>query len=158
MNGLVDWRFHRWLALPARLYLGGLFIAACLHKIAHPASFALDVATYRLLPLSSINIFALVVPWLELIVGVMLVLGLRVRAAALITAGLMVAFMVALGWALVQGLDMSCGCFASQSAAKFDPISWRTMLRDTGWLALSLYVICFDHRPIGIESLVGKRR
>jgi len=158
MSNWLDWRFHRWLALPARLYLGGLFIAACIHKIAHPASFALDVATYRLLPLQVINLFAIIVPWVELIAGVMLVLGLRVRAAALIISSLMVAFMAALGWALVQGLDMSCGCFASQSAAKYDPISWRTLLRDAAWLALGLYVICFDHQPIGLESLSGKKR
>jgi uncharacterized membrane protein YphA (DoxX/SURF4 family) len=158
MNRWLDWRFHRWLALPARLYLGGLFIAASLHKIANPASFALDVATYRLLPLVTINMFALVIPWVELIAGVMLVLGLRVRAAALVTSGLMAAFMGALGWALVQGLEMSCGCFASQSAAKFDPISWHTMLRDACWLVIGLYVICFDDQPIGLESVVGKRR
>ena len=40
MNRWLDWRFHRWLAFPARLYLGGLFIAASLHKIAEPAFYA----------------------------------------------------------------------------------------------------------------------
>jgi putative oxidoreductase len=154
----TSWSGHRWLAVPVRLYLGGLFIAACVHKIGHPASFAVDVATYRLLPLSTINLFAVIVPWVELMVGLMLVLGIRVRAAALVTSGLMASFMIALGWALVQGLDMSCGCFASQAAAEYDPISWRTMLRDATWLALGLYVMCLDHQPLGVESLARKRR
>ena len=158
MSGWTDWPGHRWVAFPVRLYLGGLFIAACTHKIGHPASFALDVATYRLLPLSTINLFAVIVPWVELMPALMLILGIRVRAAALVTCGLMIFFMVALGWALVQGLDMSRGCFASQSAAKYDPISWRTMLRDGTWLALGLYVMCLDHQPLGVESLVRKRR
>ena len=158
MSRLALWSGHQWLAIPVRLYLGGLFVAACTHKIGHPASFALDVATYRLLPLFTINLFALIVPWVELMVGLMLILGIRVQAAALVTSGLMVSFMVALGWALVQGLDMSCGCFASQSAAEYDPISWRTMLRDAAWLALGLYVICFDHQSLGVESLLRKRR
>ena len=154
----MDWSGHRWLAVPVRLYLGGLFLAACVHKIGHPASFALDVATYQLLPLGTVNLFALIVPWVELLVGLMLVLGVRVRAAALVTSGLMVSFMIALGWALVQGLDMSCGCFASQAAAEYDPISWRTMLRDASWLALGLYVMCFDRQPLGVESLFSKPR
>jgi putative oxidoreductase len=88
--------------------------------------------------------------------GVMLVVGWRVRAAALLTALMMLSFMVALGFALHQGLNMSCGCFASQAAAKHDPISWVTMLRDGGWLVLGLYVLLFDHRPIGIERLLVK--
>lgn len=158
MKHLMSWPHHRWLAFGVRLYLGLVFMLACLHKLAHPATFAVDVATYQLLPLGTINLFALVVPWVELLVGILLITGVRARAAAVVTAALMVAFMVALGWALAQGLEMSCGCFASQSAAKFDPISWRTMLRDAGWLALATYVICFDHQPFGLESLFRKSR
>jgi putative oxidoreductase len=97
-------------------------------------------------------------PWVELLAGVMLVVGLRVRAASLLTTGMMVAFMLALGWALHLGLDMSCGCFASQAAAQGDTISWHTMLRDGTWLVLSVYVLLFDRRPIGLEMLASSRR
>jgi uncharacterized membrane protein YphA (DoxX/SURF4 family) len=149
------WSGQRWICLGLRLYLGGLFLLACLHKIQSPATFALDVATYQFLPLATINWFSLVVPWLELLVGLSLVLGLRVRAGAFIASLLMVAFIVALGWALAKGLDMHCGCFASQSAKEQDPISWRTLLRDASWLGIGLYVMLFDRQPIGIESLIG---
>jgi uncharacterized membrane protein YphA (DoxX/SURF4 family) len=147
-----------WLALAARLYLGGLFVLACYHKIAYPAEFALDVATYQFLPLWSVNAFALTVPWIELWVGLLLILGLRVRAAALVTSLLLVSFMVALSYALIKGLDMSCGCFASQGAVKDDPISYRTVLRDTSWLLLGLFVLFFDRRPLGVERLFAKRQ
>ncbi len=157
MRALLTWRGHAYLALLARLYLGFVFIMACLHKISEPATFALDVATYQFLPLPLINIFALVMPWLELLTGAMIVLGLRTRAAALLIAGMMVAFMVALGWALAQGLDMSCGCFAAQGEG-YDPITGWTMLRDAGWLALSLYVLVFDRVPLGLDRLLSKKR
>lgn len=156
MTALLHWRGHAVIALLARLYLGYVFIYACIHKIADPAVFALDVATYQFLPLWAINIFALVIPWIELLVGVMIVLGFRTRAAALIISGLMVAFIVALGWALHQGLDMSCGCFASSS--EDDPISSMTVLRDLGWLALGLYVLVFDRVPLGLDRLISGRR
>ena len=157
MNRFLNSPGHAWLGLPARLYLGMVFLLACYHKILHPGTFAVDVATYQFLPLSTVNLFALTVPWIELVVGIMLVLGLRVQACGLIVSGLMVSFMVALGWALHLGLDMSCGCFASQAATEDDPISWHTLVRDSVWLVLGLYVMLFDRHPIGLERPLTKR-
>lgn len=149
---------NRLFALAVRLYLGWLFAEASLHKIANPASFALDVATYQLLPLYLINVFALIVPWVELVAGGLLLVGARVRAAALLVAGMMVSFIVALAWALHLGLDMTCGCFASQGAVDEDPISGWTMVRDGVWLAMGLYVLFADRHPIGIEPWITKAR
>jgi hypothetical protein len=144
------------LSLLARLYLGGLFLYACVHKIVHPEAFAMDVATYQFLPLWSVNAFALTVPFIEWVVGILLVLGVRVRAAALVTSLLLVSFMVALGVALNKGLNLSCGCFASEGA-KHDPISVLTLLRDAGWLVLGLFILFFDEQPLGLERVFTKR-
>jgi putative oxidoreductase len=65
-------------------------------------------------------------------------------------------FTTAIGIALSRGLEMSCGCFASQGAAE-DPISWLTILRDLGWLSLALYVLFVDREPIGIDRMLGRR-
>jgi hypothetical protein len=105
-----------------------------------------------------VNLFALILPWVELCVGGMLVLGLCVRAASLLTATMTCAFMIALGWALHLGLDMSCGCFASQATAKGDPISWHTLVRDSVWLLMSLYVFIFDRRSIGVSRFIESTR
>jgi putative oxidoreductase len=156
MKRLVVWRGHPWVALGVRLYLGSVFLMACYHKILDPKAFALDVATYRFLPLPLVNLFSLILPWVELLAGTLLVLGLRVQAASLLTGSMMVAFMVALGWALHLGLDMSCGCFASQAAAQGDSISWWTMARDSVWLAQSVYVFFLDRRPIGLGRLIAQ--
>lgn len=157
MASLRSWKGHTYLALAVRLYLGWLFVSASLHKIAHPDAFALDVATYQLLPLYTVNLFALVVPWLELLIGIFVAIGYRVRASTLLIVLLMVSFIVALAWALRLGLDMSCGCFASQAASSEDAISWRTMLRDLSWLALGLYVLAFDRTPLGIERMMKRK-
>jgi putative oxidoreductase len=158
MDRLFHWHGHAWLSLPARFYLAYVFIYACLHKIAHPGSFALDVATYDILPLYLVNIMAIILPWMELAAGILLVVGFRTRAAALIITGMMVMFVVAILIALGKGLDMSCGCFASQSAAEDDPISFMTVLRDAGWLALSVYVFLFDRNAIGVDRMLNRRR
>lgn len=156
MNRLLSWGGHPPIALAARLYLGWVFLYACWHKIQHPADFALDIATYQILPLSLVNIMAIVLPWLELIAGGLLILGFRARAAALCVSGMMVMFTVAISIAVARGQDMSCGCFASQGVVE-DPISYLTVLRDLGWTALALYVLVFDRRPLGIDGWLAKR-
>jgi putative oxidoreductase len=157
MSWILKWPGHAWLCLPMRWYLGYVFISACLHKIAFPEYFAVDVATYGIVPLYLVNLIALILPWVELAAGLMLVAGFKSRSAGLMVFGMMTVFIIALAMALADGLDMSCGCFASQGAQGEDPISYKTVLRDLGWLALSLYVFLFDVNSIGIDRVLNKR-
>ena len=157
MRRWLDWRGHAVLALAARLYLGAIFLLACWHKLVEPGAFAIDIATYQILPLATINPMAIVLPWVELAAGIMLIVGFRTRAAALLVAGMMGVFLAAISIALAKGLNMSCGCFASQGAAE-DPISWRTIVRDSGWLLLALYVLFLDRRALGLDRLWPRAR
>ena len=150
MRRFLAWRGHALLALAARLYLGAIFVLASWHKIADPGAFAVDIATYQILPLALINPMAIVLPWVEMAAGLMLIAGFRTRAAALLVGGMMLMFTVAIAVAVGKGLDMSCGCFASQGASE-DPISWRTIVRDAGWLCLALYVLILDRGPLGVD-------
>lgn len=149
-------RLVAWLAVPARWYLGVLFVGASLHKIGDPRSFAVDVATYDLLPLGLVNLAAIALPWVELVAGALLLAGFRVRPAALLVSGMMVVFLAALAVALARGLDMSCGCFASQGAEE-DPISRLTVVRDLVWLALSLLVVAGDRGLAGLDAWTERR-
>ena len=149
-------RLLAWLAVPARWYLGALFVGACLHKIVDPRSFAVDIATYDILPLALVNLAAIVLPWVELAAGALLLLGHRVRAGALLVAAMMVVFIAALLVALARGLDMSCGCFASQGAGE-DPISRLTVARDLAWLALAVLVLLGDRGLAGLDALRERR-
>jgi putative oxidoreductase len=153
---LLDWPGHRWLSFTVRIYLGAVFLSACWHKILHPGLFALDVATYDILPLGLVNLQAIILPWVELVAAVLLLLGVRSRAAAMLICGMMLMFIVAVSLAFSKGIDTSCGCFASTTAGE-DPISWWTIGRDLFWLALSGYAVIFDRAPIGLErpSLQG---
>ncbi|MDX9723496.1 MAG: MauE/DoxX family redox-associated membrane protein [Myxococcota bacterium] len=158
LRRFYECRVHSVLALMARWYLAYVFIEACIHKIKEPSLFAVDVATYQILPLSLINLTAITLPWMELGAGIMLVVGFRSRAASLMVSGMMVVFMIALGIALHNELDISCGCFASNTVTNEDPISWHTMARDGGWLALALYALFFDRRPLGIDGWLMYRK
>jgi uncharacterized membrane protein YphA (DoxX/SURF4 family) len=148
---------NRWpvmLALPLRIYLGGVFLYAAWFKIARPYDFALSVATYQILPQTLVNLVALVLPWLELCLGLALILGFWIRPGGALASGLLVVFLAAVVAALARGLHLSCGCFASQEAAS--EISPATLLRDGGWLLGLLFVTFFDDGRYGLDRLARR--
>lgn len=157
MSRLFTWKGHAYIGLAARVYLALVFLFACVHKIISPGDFAVDIATYQILPTVFVNPMAIVLPFIEAFAGTLLLIGLYTRGAALLICGMMAVFTAAVSIALANGLDMSCGCFASKGAAE-DPISWKTIIRDISWLMLSVYVLVFDDARLGLDGLLRKRR
>ena len=100
-----------WLTIRVQLALGAIFIIAAIPKIADPPSFAHMIYNYRLLPAGLINISSLVMPWVELLCGIALVLGVWKRAALSIITILLVLFIVAISINLGRGNAIDCGCF-----------------------------------------------
>lgn len=94
-----------------RLGIGALFAWSAWFKIQDPALFASSVESYRILPECMVGIFSLFMPMLELLAGIGLVATKWSREAALLVAGMLLVFIVALAQAAVRGLDISCGCF-----------------------------------------------
>jgi uncharacterized membrane protein YphA (DoxX/SURF4 family) len=140
-------RINRWLSFLLRIYIGGIFIYASIHKIINPGSFGLDIATYDILPLYLINIVAIILPYLEIVSGILIIIGPFQKEASILITGMMTVFLIALIIAIYKGIDASCGCFASQSVEE-DPISYKTVIRDILWLLIALYVLFFDREPI----------
>jgi uncharacterized membrane protein YphA (DoxX/SURF4 family) len=137
----------RWRVLGARLILAGIFIYASLNKIAHPAAFAKDVYNYQILPDALINLTALVLPWLELFLGLCLLAGIWLPGAVLTVNGLLGVFLAALVFNLARGLDINCGCFSTGSEAPAMSAGWY-LLRDAGFLAVGIFLFyaVFVHR------------
>jgi putative oxidoreductase len=108
---LTKYLTHPWLTIRVQLALGAIFIIAALPKIIDPPSFAHMIYNYRLLPAGLINISSLVMPWVELLCGIALVLGVWRRAALTIITILLVVFIVAISINLGRGNAIDCGCF-----------------------------------------------
>ena len=96
-----------------RLALGGVFVYAGAAKIFNPQLFAQEIDQYALLPHGFLNLIALILPWLEFICGIMVVLGVWLRASALLTGGMSLVFFLAVSSVLVRGLKIKCGCFGT---------------------------------------------
>jgi len=136
------WMNKAWprrFAIAARLILGGVFIYASWDKIFHPAAFAEAVFNYQILPFQLINLMALILPWLELILGVLLLSGIWVSGAALGVNLLMVMFLAAIIFNTARGLNISCGCFSTKTTAS--GLSGWIVLRDVFFFSLSAYLL-----------------
>lgn len=144
------------VSVPLRLYLGGVFVVAGYGKILEPFDFALSIATYQILPLTLVNLFAILLPWLELFTGVFLIVGLLTKENAFLVSLMMVMFTAALGIALSKGLQINCGCFASGEAAV--EISYRTLLRDLTWLAMGLFIWKYDDGRFGADRFLRRHK
>ncbi|MBI1803087.1 MAG: DoxX family membrane protein [Ignavibacteriae bacterium] len=128
---------HPYVVLLVRCFLGVVFVIAAIEKIAIPETFAISVEAYKLIPTYVINVFALVIPWVELVCGLFLIAGVFVRASSALLSGLLAVFVVALISALLRELKIDCGCFGPSHAT---PVGWGKVLEDVGLLVLSLYV------------------
>ena len=93
--------------------LGVLMLWAAVSKLANPTDFHGSIYGYQLpLPRAMLQATAVVLPWLELLCGLLLVAGLWVETALVLITGLLAVFVVATGQAWMRGLEISCGCFS----------------------------------------------
>lgn len=127
-------RLAPWL----RVLLGQIFIIAAWEKLLHPAAFADVILNYRLLPGGLVPFTAVVLPWVEVVLGAALVMNRYAPAAAATGCTLLAIFMSALGYNLARGVDVACGCFSTDPAAI--PNALFALARDGLMLLLGLVV------------------
>jgi putative oxidoreductase len=149
----VSWLRSPHLALLLRIVLGGLFVWASGHKILHPQLFAEEVANYGILPPVLVNLCALILPWVELIAGSFLILGLFTRSSALTLCLLLLVFLIAISLNLFRGIQIECGCFGPG-----EELGWPTLVRDLLMLALGAQVLFSDGHLLSLDALIRSRQ
>lgn len=145
-------RMRQGVLLLLRWGMAAVFIAAAIPKIREPDLFAQSVHNYQMLPAWGVNAMAVILPWIELVIGVGLALGIWSRACALTMAGLMAVFMIALVTAGVRGLDISCGCFEVGEEAGHSSMLLAT-LRDAAFLAAAWILLRTGGGPRPIDLI-----
>ena len=124
----------RYLTLAGRLILGVVFLYAAYTKLRQPwLLFAMSIDAYKLLPEQAVLFLARTIPWLELVLGILLLVGFGLRYAATFSSLLLLAFFAIMVRAYVKGMGIDCGCFGVGEA-----ISPRTLARDGILVALSI--------------------
>lgn len=122
-----------------RAVLAVVFICAALGKIGNLEEFADAVAAFRILPIAWVNAFAIVLPWIELLIGLALLSGAHLKQAAMLSVLLNVVFIVAASSAMARGLDIKCGCFTLSKA--HSSVGWQLIGRDIIFSGLGLLLL-----------------
>ena len=142
------------VGLLARMLVGGVWVVAGALKLPDPNENVRAVRAYDLLPEAAVPVVGHALPILEILVGLCLLLGLFTRVAAVVSALLLVAFVVGIGSAWGRGLSIECGCFgggagpAANAAAKYP---WE-IVRDVGLLALSAWLVRRPRTPWATDN------
>ena len=130
-------KWKKIILIVIRIALAIVFIYAAIPKIIDPTQFAQDIDNYKILPYFAVTILAIILPWLELLVGLFLIVGIWLPAAAFITAALNIVFIIAIASAMYRGLDIDCGCFSTGDSL----VGWKRLFEDFFLLIASVYIL-----------------
>lgn len=142
-----------WVSLAARLVLGVVMLVAGALKVTEPETAAQAVRAYELLPSALVQPAGWGLPFLEIAIGLLLIVGFGVRAAAVAAGVFMVVFIAAVASAWARGLAIDCGCFGGGGqVAPGDTKYLQEILRDLGLLLLAAWLWLNPASKFAVES------
>jgi uncharacterized membrane protein YphA (DoxX/SURF4 family) len=126
-------RILQWLC---RIILAAVFIYSGYVKAEAPLQFAVAITGYQIVPDTLAFPIARYFPWVEIALGVLVLIGWKIRWSSIAAAALMIFFIVLLSITLFRGIDTNCGCFGFG-----DRITWKTIVRDGSFLLPALFLV-----------------
>ena len=156
-TGGTTWRtWQPWVALVLRVGLAVVALAAGFPKITDVPASIRAVRAYEILPEALVPTVGYALPMIEIILGVLLVLGLFTRLTALAFGGLMIVFIIGIASAWARGLTIDCGCFGGGGA--IDPDQTRyplEILRDLAFVAGSAVLVRWPRSRFALDQTLG---
>jgi len=137
----------------ARLGLAAVFLVSGVLKAVDPDATYVAVRAYDVLPKAGVTLVAGILPWLEIVLGLLLLAGLATRVVAVASAGLLVVFIAGVVQAWARGLSIDCGCFGGGGAVDPGQTTYGLeLLRDAGFLLMAAWLIVRP-RTLGVVRL-----
>ena len=147
-----------WLGTLARVLVAAVWIAAGASKIGDLAASGRAVNAYELFPVAAGRVIGAALPFVELTLGALLLLGVATRLAAWLSAALLASFTAGIASVWARGLSIDCGCFGGGGAVDPGQTTYgRELLRDAGFLLLAGWLVVRP-RTRAVLSLPGRRR
>jgi uncharacterized membrane protein YphA (DoxX/SURF4 family) len=148
-----DWR--NWVSLVARLILGVVLVWAGLSKITNLEGSVHATSAYQILPYELARVVGYALPFIEIAVGAMLIVGFFTRAMGLIGALMMLAFVIAIASVWARGIAIDCGCFGdggpidpAEAMAKYP---WE-IARDLGLMACGIWLTLRKKQFLAVDG------
>ncbi|MFF5177756.1 MauE/DoxX family redox-associated membrane protein [Micromonospora sp. NPDC000316] len=145
---------RQWLGIAARLGLAAVWLVAGASKVGDLAASGRAVNAYQVMPYDVATVIGAALPFVELALGVLLLLGLATRLSAAVSAALLVVFIVGIASAWTRGLAIDCGCFGSggQLAEGQAPSYLPEILRDLGFLVMAGFLLIWPRTPVSVDG------
>lgn len=146
-----------WVTLLARVILGVTLIVAGALKVTEPLSSGRAVNAYQIFPYDVAMAIGYALPIVEIVIGLLLVLGLFTRFAAIAGSLLMAAFIVGIASAWARGLSIDCGCFGGGGTIAPEDTNYSgELLRDAGLLLCGLWTVWRPHTRLSLDALLWR--
>jgi uncharacterized membrane protein YphA (DoxX/SURF4 family) len=144
----------------ARLGLAAVWLISGTLKAIDPDQTYVAVKAYDVLPKSSLEVVAALLPWVEIAFGVLLLAGAGIRIVAVLSLLLLAVFMAGVAQAWARGLAIDCGCFGGGGAVDpGDTAYLQELLRDTGFAVLAGWLVVRPRTYASLDSrLVDSER
>ena len=142
-----------WLTLLARLILGFVLLVAGALKVPNLPKSAMAVRAYEMLPIPIANFLGYTLPWIEIGLGLLLIVGVTVKISGALGALTMLAFIIAIAQAWARGLSIDCGCFGG--GGTIDPEDTKYLseiIRDIGLMGLGIFLYLYPKGRFAIEK------
>ena len=149
----------RWpalVSLGARLVLALVWLWAGLAKAQDPGEAVRAVRAFDVLPEALVPVVGRGLPFLEIGLGLLLLVGLAVRAAAVVSVLLLTVFVAGVSQAWARGLSIDCGCFGGGGQVAAGQTRYlQEVLRDLGFLALAGWLVVRPSSPLSVDRFVA---
>ncbi|HDP79805.1 MAG TPA: DoxX family membrane protein [Spirochaetes bacterium] len=152
-----DTLYGNYLTAAVRVVMGALFIYSSLFKLMDPVSFSRVIANYGVLPAALLPYGALFVPGLEMVLGLALLAGFRIRTSSFLSLLLMGAFIAVISLNVARGNSFDCGCFELERFGLSETIGPGIIARDTTLAALLLLVFRARRHVFSLDRALEKR-
>ena len=148
--------FRRLVVWIGRLLLGGIFVYAGYAKLVYPnhnlwpyfmlkfsistnlSTFAFQVQSYKVLGAEGASLVAHTLPFVEIVLGMLLLIGWKFRICAAIVTAVLAGFLTLVTRAYLLHMEINCGCFGTP-----EPLTGMTVLRDSALVALAVVMTIF---------------
>ncbi|MDQ3790833.1 MAG: DoxX family membrane protein [Actinomycetota bacterium] len=141
------------IGLLVRVGLAAVWLVSGAIKVSDLNQTYVAVQAYDLLPSGAVSVVAAGLPFLELVLGVLLLAGLGTRLVAIASAVVLVAFIFGVAQSWARGLTIDCGCFGGGGQVAADETNYpQEIARDVGFLLLAGWLTV---RPRSVASLDG---